>query len=498
MHDHHGARQHALRRDRREHRHGAAGATRRRAGDVLERRRRDVGGGHQPARHAGSLTCCPALAAASQLRDGRALDRSAPGVAVDSSAGTNLEPLRCPGCPPRLAETAVLAVHVARPRRPRSPRPRRAPSRRRPAPRAVQRHHHRRRRSVAPVEGQDAVDQPGELHRRKGQRRHGHGGHRRQRRARPGPGLEDLALGARSKPKQTFTLAEITGPGAIQHIWMTPTGNWRFAILRVYWDGETTPSVECPVGDFFASRLGQATPRSHSLPVCVNPGSAFNSYWPMPFRKSAPDHDGEHRRRSEMTLYYQIDYALDRRRRRRGATSTPSSAASNPLPYKQVYTILDGVKGEGHYVGTLPGLGRAQQRLVGRRRDQVLHGRRRRVPHHRRHRHRGLLLRLLQFREPGRRTQYQEFSTPYSGLPQVIRPDGALPVAAALRPVPLAHHGSDPLREGPARDDPGARLAQRRPLPAPAGRHRVGGLLVPARAARAVPGAAGPDALEIQ
>jgi hypothetical protein len=53
------------------------------------------------------------------------------------------------------------------------------------------------------------------------------------------------------KPGETFKMAEIEGPGAIQHIWMTPTGNWRYSILRIYWDDETDPSVECPVGDFF-------------------------------------------------------------------------------------------------------------------------------------------------------------------------------------------------------------------------------------------------------
>jgi len=55
----------------------------------------------------------------------------------------------------------------------------------------------------------------------------------------------------------TFTLGEIHGPGAIQHIWMTPTGNWRSSILRFYWDGETEPSIEVPVGDFFANGWGE-------------------------------------------------------------------------------------------------------------------------------------------------------------------------------------------------------------------------------------------------
>jgi hypothetical protein len=88
------------------------------------------------------------------------------------------------------------------------------------------------------------------------------------------------------KPGDVFTLADIHGMGAIQHIWMTPTGTWRYSILRMYWDGETTPSVETPVGDFFASPW-QRYAQISSLAVCVNPGSAFNSYWSMPFRKGA-------------------------------------------------------------------------------------------------------------------------------------------------------------------------------------------------------------------
>src|SRR6476619_6786687 len=54
-------------------------------------------------------------------------------------------------------------------------------------------------------------------------------------------------------PGQTFTMGEVQGAGAIQHIWMTPTGPWRHLVFRIYWDGEATPSVEAPVGDFFAS-----------------------------------------------------------------------------------------------------------------------------------------------------------------------------------------------------------------------------------------------------
>ena len=149
--------------------------------------------------------------------------------------------------------------------------------------------------------------------------------------------------------------------------------------------------MECPVGDFFACGWGQYAQVS-SLAVCVNPRSGLNSYWEMPFRKRCRitltniGDDG-------MTLYYQITYAL---------TEVPDDAAYlhaqfrriNPLPYQGVYTLLDGVKGQGHYVGTYMAYG-ANNRLVGRRRDQVLPRWRRQLPYHLRHRHRRLFRRLL-------------------------------------------------------------------------------------------------------
>src|SRR3954466_125931 len=85
------------------------------------------------------------------------------------------------------------------------------------------------------------------------------------------------------QPGETRELAAIDGPGAIQQVWMAaPGGHWRFLILRVYWDGEAQPSVECPLGDFFGlgwNRWAQIS----SLAVCTNPNNAFNCYWEMPF-----------------------------------------------------------------------------------------------------------------------------------------------------------------------------------------------------------------------
>ena len=222
------------------------------------------------------------------------------------------------------------------------------------------------------------------------------------------------------KAGQTFTIAEISGPGAIQHIWMTPTGNWRFSILRFYWDGETTPSIEVPVGDFFASGWGKYA-QINSLAVAVNPGSAFNSYWVMPFRKSARI-TMENVAVEDMTLYYQVTYAL--------TDIAPDEAylhaqfrRANPLPAKQVYTLVDGVKGQGHYVGTHLSWGVNNSgwwgegeikfyldgdadwaTIVGTGTEDYFCG-------------------SYNFENQATK-QYQPFSTPYSGLSLVTRPDG--------------------------------------------------------------------------
>ncbi|MBP6506904.1 MAG: DUF2961 domain-containing protein [Opitutaceae bacterium] len=219
---------------------------------------------------------------------------------------------------------------------------------------------------------------------------------------------------------ETFTVADITGQGAIQQIWLTPAGNWRFSILRIYWDDQEHPSVECPVGDFFGMHWGKFAPLV-SPPVCVNPGSAFNCYWEMPFRKrcritltNLAD--------EQMVLYYQVNYTL---------TDVPDDCAyfhaqfrrTNPLPYKEVFTILDGVQGRGQYVGTSMGWGvnnagwwgegeikffmdgdRAWPTICGTGTEDYFCG-------------------SYNF-ENSETKQYQEFTTPHAGLHQILRPDG--------------------------------------------------------------------------
>ena len=166
----------------------------------------------------------------------------------------------------------------------------------------------------------------------------------------------DLGQGWKISPsiiiqaQSTITLAEIRSSGAIQHIWLTTfPKNWRRLILRAYWDGEKNPSIECPLGDFFVNGWCERC-NVNSLPIAVNPAGGMNSYWEMPFRQSAY-FTLTNLSTEDITCYYQVDYTL---------TGVPDDSAyfhagwrrSNPLPYKQVHTLLDGVKGKGHYVGT--------------------------------------------------------------------------------------------------------------------------------------------------
>lgn len=131
----------------------------------------------------------------------------------------------------------------------------------------------------------------------------------------------------------TFVLAEIEGPGAIQHIWMTPTGNRRLSVIRIYWDDEEHPSVECPLGDFFANGWGEYAQVS-SLAVCVNPGSAYNCYWVMPFRKKCKI-TLTNLNTSPMRLYYQIDYTL---------TDIPKDAGYLHAQFRRVNPSPSGTK----------------------------------------------------------------------------------------------------------------------------------------------------------
>jgi hypothetical protein len=249
------------------------------------------------------------------------------------------------------------------------------------------------------------------------------------------------------KAHTTFTVAEINGSGSVQHIWMTPTGVWRNSIIRFYWDDEKTPSVEVPVGDFFGMGWGQYS-ALRSLAVCVNPGSAFNCYWPMPFRKKCRI-TMENIDEKSMMLYYQVDYIL---------TEVASDAAYfhaqfrrvNPLVSKSVVVLLDGVQGRGQYVGTYLAWGVHNNgwwgegeikfymdgdtdfpTICGTGTEDYFCG--------------SYDFDTRKKNAAGvEETEYTEFNTPYSGLAQVIRGDGHYNVSQRFGLY--RWHITDPIR----------------------------------------------------
>jgi hypothetical protein len=236
----------------------------------------------------------------------------------------------------------------------------------------------------------------------------------------------DLGRGWKISPsveiagESIFELAAIAGPAVITHIWMTThRDNWRSLVLRAYWEGESEPAIEVPLGDFFGQgwcRFAQLS----SLPIAANPHGGFNSYWPMPFTRSARL-TLENLNADTVVVYYQIMYET--------GPAPPESGylhaqfhRSNPLPEKLPHPVLDQVDGHGKYVGTYiawgvnsPGWwGEGEIKffldgddefptICGTGTEDYFGG-------------------AWNFDVPG--NGYTEYSTPYLGLHQVLRPDG--------------------------------------------------------------------------
>ena len=158
-------------------------------------------------------------------------------------------------------------------------------------------------------------------------------------------------------PGETQVLADLTGPGVVTHLWVTIADNeygWpRLLRLRVYYDGSSVPSVDAPVGDFFAVGHGFEAKVKSAMVVDSSDGRARNSYWPMPFRKSCRITITNEGHRRVANLYYHVDWE-----------KLPSLPANTPYfhaRYRQAlpapadgkpYEFLS-VTGKGHYVGTV-------------------------------------------------------------------------------------------------------------------------------------------------
>ena len=153
-------------------------------------------------------------------------------------------------------------------------------------------------------------------------------------------------------------LAQVSGSGVLQHFWVTVTDRTdagyfvlRDLVLRMYWDGEKQPSVEVPLGDFFANGFG-ARCVVNSVPIVVNPTGGMNCYFPMPFRTQARITVENQHPVDVPGFYYQFTYAL--------ADGLPEETGYFHAQWRREnltragrdYTILDNVTGRGKYVGT--------------------------------------------------------------------------------------------------------------------------------------------------
>ncbi len=236
----------------------------------------------------------------------------------------------------------------------------------------------------------------------------------------------DLGVGWKVSPSveisghEVFEMAKIAGPGRITHIWLTTHyGNWRSLVLRAYWEDAAEPAIEVPLGDFFANGWGRFAQVSSAM-IAANPNGGFNSYWPMPFGTAARL-TIENLSPEPAIVYYQVTFET-------GADVTDSGylhtqyRRSNPLPELETHPILTGIQGKGHYVGTYlawgvnsPGWwGEGEIKfyldgdidfptIAGTGTEDYFGG-------------------AWNFDVPGQ--GYTEFSTPYLGMPQVIKPDG--------------------------------------------------------------------------
>jgi Protein of unknown function (DUF2961) len=110
---------------------------------------------------------------------------------------------------------------------------------------------------------------------------------------------------------ETLTLLDEAGPGLISHVWVTiasdDPAHLKALVLRMYWDGEASPSVETPIGDFFGLGLGDYH-LYQSLPLSVGSDNALNSFFPMPFQKHARITVTNQGAQKTDAFYFNIDY----------------------------------------------------------------------------------------------------------------------------------------------------------------------------------------------
>jgi len=156
------------------------------------------------------------------------------------------------------------------------------------------------------------------------------------------------------KPREVFNLATLDGPGEVTHLWVTiatpNSKHLRDLVLRVYYDGNSFPSVESPIGDFFG--LGHAKYYNfQNFAQAIGTNKGMNSFWPMPFEKSARLEVANESDQPIERFYYYVDWRKLHKMPRGAGYFHAQYRQAFPCPDREPYLILDTEGGRGQYMG---------------------------------------------------------------------------------------------------------------------------------------------------
>ena len=162
-------------------------------------------------------------------------------------------------------------------------------------------------------------------------------------------------------PGQTHVLCDVQGPGTIRHIWVTTEAKphiLRALVLRVWWDDQKHPSVECPLGDFFGSAHGRVMPYQSAV-HSVGPTGGMNIWLPMPFARRAKitlTNEADPASKASPPLFYQIDYTLGDRHAADVGRLHVLFRRENPTTLKQDFELLPSRQQKGRFIGSVIGI----------------------------------------------------------------------------------------------------------------------------------------------
>ena len=178
-----------------------------------------------------------------------------------------------------------------------------------------------------------------------------------------GKAASNLGPGRKGAPAINFMagkeveLCNIKGPGTIRHIWMTTSNNpknLRSLVIRAWWDEQTHPSIECPIGDFMGFAHGKVT-QYFSAVHSLGRNAGMNIWLPMPFTHRARitlTNEGK----EDVPLFYQVDYTVGDEHRATVGRLHVLFRRENPTTEKQDFELLPKRTNPGRYIGALIGV----------------------------------------------------------------------------------------------------------------------------------------------